>query len=641
MLRRSMLLVVGLAACGGGDDDPVGDVPAECNPLGGVGCVTPWPSSAYLRADADSSTGVRLDFPVGALPTSADDIDVHVAPFNQRTGFSPTTQIFTVFPEGVDDATLVFHDRIEDSVGDASPTVVLDLDTGERVLHFAELDANAEAANELDTQALFIRPAVRLAGGHHYAVGIRRSLKKRGGGELTRPAGFQAILDGAGSKHDRLEAVRAGTLAAVDALETAGIPRDDLLVAWDFVTADDASLLADTGAATNAAIAAIGTDAASIPYEIDVDEPLTDPGMARRVILRFSAPEVAGDQGLHRDGSGAPIVDGASDAKAVLMIPTCATAANKAGILIFGHGFFGNIGEAQGGYMERVARDLCMVVVGGEWRGMSSNDVAVAFGALNDANQVMTFGERIIQGIVDFITLETLARHKLATEVLVDDTAASIVDPSRTYFYGISQGAILGTTLFAWDPYLTRAVAHVGGGDWSLLFERSTNWVTFKLALTGSYPGTLDEVIIEELLQMGLDLTDPANVAPTLLGGNKHMILQMSQGDAQVTNLASEYLARTLGLPLLGPALYEPAGMTETTGPLADAFVQFTEDPMPLPPESNLTNDQGNEAHGQLRKRAAVVEQIGHFFETGEIIHTCGDGPCDCAAGACGPLDPP
>jgi hypothetical protein len=636
-----MLLMIALGACGGGGADPVADIPAECNPLGGAGCVTPWPSSAYLRADSASPTGVRLDLAPGALPTSADDLEVDVAPFNQRTGFSPTTQIFTVFPEGVDDANLVFHDRIEDSVGADSPTVLVDMDTGERVLHFAELDANAEVAGELDAQALYVRPAVRLTGGHRYAVGIRSTLKKRGGGELTRPPGFQAILDGTGTDHARLEAIRDRTGEALDALEAVGVPREELLVAWDFVTADDDSILADARAVRDAAVAAIGTDAASIPYVIDVDEPLTETGMARRVILDFTAPEVAGDDGLHRDGAGTPVVMGASDATAVLMIPSCATAANKAGILIFGHGFFGNIGEAQGSYMERVARDLCMVVVGGEWRGMASDDIAVAFGALNDANKVLPFGERILQGIVDFITLETLARNKLATEVLVDDVGASIVDPSRTYFYGISQGAILGTTFFAWDPYLTRAVAHVGGGDWSLLFERSTNWVTFKLALTGSYPGALTHVIIEQLLQMGLDPTDPANVAPSLLGGDKHLILQISQGDAQVTNLASEYLARTMGLPLLGPALREPAGMTETTGPLEDGFVIFTEDPTPLPPETNVTNDADNEAHGQLRKREAVVEQIRRFFETGEVVHTCGTGPCDCAAGACGPLDPP
>jgi hypothetical protein len=352
-------------------------------------------------------------------------------------------------------------------------------------------------------------------------------------------------------------------------------------------------------------------------------------------VISYDAPTVTDDDGLLRDGSGTPTIVGTSTAKAVLMVPSCATSSNQAGLLLFGHGFFGNINEAQGAYLERVARDLCLVVVGGEWRGMSSNDLAFAFGALNDANKVLGFGERIIQGFTDYITLDLLARNVLAPDLLGD-----IVDPSRVYFYGISQGAILGGAYFAWDPNLTRAVLNVGGGDWSLLFERSTHWPTFKLALDGAYPGALTQIIVEQLLQMGFDPTDPANTAPTLLGGDKHLVLQMSVGDAQVSNLASHYLARTMGLPLLGPALYEPVGFTATTGPLEDAFVEYSEDPTPLPPESNLVNETDNSAHGDMRKRQAVVDQIGMFFATGDVANTC-DGACDCGAGACGPLDPP
>jgi hypothetical protein len=644
MSRLSLLaLILPVAACGG--DDGLG-IPAECNPLGGVGCVTPWPSSAYLRDDADSPTGVRLDLAPGSLPVSADDVALDVAPFNTRTGFSPAAQIFTVFPEGVDDSTLVFHDDIARSLEDSSPTVLLDMDTGERVAHFAELDANADGVPE--QQALYIRPAARLRGGARYAVGIRTSLKAAGGGELARPRGFQAVLDGGSAGHARLAAILDRTEEAIAALEADGIPRDELLVAWDFVTADDDSILADTRAVRDAAVAAMGQGAADVTYAVELDEPITDdPGMARRVIITFDSPSVADDAGLHRDGSGAPIVIGTSEATAVIMIPSCATSANPAGILIFGHGFFGSIDEAQGGYMRRVARDLCMVVVGGEWRGMMQDDLAVAAGALNDGNKGKAFGERILQGIVDFIALEQLARGKLATEVLVDGADQSIVDPSRAYFYGISQGHILGTTFFAWDPHLSRATLHVGGANWGVLFERSTNWVTFKLILDGAYPGPIHHVIIQQVMQMAFDPTDPVHVSAALLDGglggtvDKHVLQHMSVGDASVTNLASQLQARTAGLPVLGPALFVPYGLEEQTGPLGDAFVIYTEEPSPLRPDSNVVHGEGNQAHEYIRRRDAVVEQIGTFFATGEIVHTCGAGtPCNCAEGACGDLDP-
>jgi hypothetical protein len=638
-MRRSLALsLLLLAACD--DGGPSIDTPAECNPLGGVGCVTPWPSSAYLRDDADSPTGVRLDLAPGSLPRSADQIELDVTPFNRRTGYSPAVQLFTVFPEGVDPSTLVGYDRIADSLGDASPTIVLDLDTGERIAHFAELDANAGV--HIDEQALYIRPAARLAPGHHFAVAVTNTLKNADGGELKRPAGFQAILDGAGTSHARLEAIRARTEAAIDALEAAGVPREDLVVAWDFVTSDDESLLADTRATVDAAMAAAGEGAANVAYTVESDAPYPDDAnIARRVVFTYDSPIVADRDGLIRDGSGAPTATlGGAPARAVIMIPTCATNANKAGIVIFGHGFFGGIDEAQGGTLRRYARDLCVIVVGGVWRGMSASDLAPAATALNDANSALAFGERILQGIVDFIVLEQLARNKLATELFIDDAAQPISDPARTYFFGISQGSILGTTFFAWDPNLTRAALHVGGANWGVLFERSTNWVTFKTILDSTYPNPIDQVILEQILQMGFDPTDPVHVADRALAGDKHVVLQMSVGDAAVTNLASMLQARTFGLPLVGPALFEPYGLTATEGTLEDAFVIYTEDPTPLPPETNAVNAEENVAHGQLRRRDAVVEQIGHFFETGEIINTC-DGACDCAAGACGDLDPP
>ena len=44
---------------------------------------------------------------------------------------------------------------------------------------------------------------------------------------------------------------------------------EDLVVAWDFTTADDEDVLGDTIAARDAALAELGTDAANVTYEIE------------------------------------------------------------------------------------------------------------------------------------------------------------------------------------------------------------------------------------------------------------------------------------------------------------------------------------------------------------------------------------
>ena len=616
MVTRSLALLA-VVACGGGGGS---DIPDECNPQGHAGCVLPWPSSVYMREDAVSPTGYRLDLPVGALPVNFDGIEIDTARINERTGFSPMSQILLAFPGGVDPANLP---DFATSTTDASPTVIVDMATGERVAHFAEVDVN-EVDNP-DEQILYLRPAVRLDGNTRYAVGIKKTLRRKDGGEL-------AAANGSG--HPRLSRVR------LDAIHAAlGAAKDELVVAFDFVTADDAALIADPLAARDAAMAIVG-DGSGVAYTIKSDVPNPEAGIARIVRFEYTTPQVAdlGGAGFHRDATGKVIVNGTTTATASIVVPACATAQNKAGIVIYGHGFFGGLDESTGAYIRMFAKTTCNVVVGGVWRGMSADEVADAVLALNDLNRMHGFGERIWQGMVDFMTLTKLAKGKLAADELTN-----IVDPARLWFYGISQGHILGSTLFAYDPTLTRGVLSVGGANWAVMFERSNNWAAYSLPLKGSYGGVMNSVILQQVVEMGLELADGATIAPQIRAGGvpgtpaKQYLLHMSVGDCAVPNLASEYQARTLGLPLLAPSVKEPFGLTPMTGPLQSGFVIMDEQPSPLPPATNETFNYDNVAHENLRRRQATIDQIVRFTTTGEITSFC-NGPCDCAAGNCGPL---
>lgn len=668
-MRSSLILVSGflaLAAVACGDDDGGGDPDAagteelwqpECNPLGNAGCVAPWPSALHMIEDASTATGYRLDIPRGAFPDNSDGVELDVARFNQRDGFSPAVHLYTVFDGGVDAAGLPAPGDYAASLEPDSPTVIIDMSTGERVAHFAEVDANTEVwavgDDDYDQQAMYIRPAARLKPATRYAVGVRTSLEQRGGGELPVPPGFQAILDGTVTEHERLERVRPRYADIFAAFEAEGIDRTDLVVAWDFVTASDDTFNGPLLSARDAALAAMGTDAENMTFTVDTDEPVGDgTQIARKVLGTYQAPWVLkgerGTEGLEIDEAGVVSVDGTMDAEFIAMVPACAADATEPlPVIVFGHGFFGSLSETGGSYMRRVAQELCMVVVGTVWYGMSVDDIDYAALALNNANNVLTFGQRMIQGMVNQFTLVQLVRGKLSTELLVDDQDRSIVDPSKIYFYGISQGHILGSTFMAYDPVIEKAVLGVGGANWTLLFERSTHWATYGLIIKGAYPGPLNMIMVESLLQFGMDYIDPIHVAHRFHGDPipgvppKQLLLHEATGDTQVTNLATELQARTLGIPVLGPAVRVPFGLTEETGPLTDALVIYDEKPTPLPNESNLLNEASNDTHGNLRKRQAVVDQIATFYNTGEIVHTCGDNqPCDCTANnACGPAE--
>jgi hypothetical protein len=641
-MRRTPWLVVTLTllAC---SSDGV-ETPPECNPLGTAGCVTPWPSSLYLVEDSTTNTGVRVDLPEGALPTNVDLIPIDPRRFNEHDGFSPASFAFTAFAGGVDDANLVGFDDYPASVTDASPTVILDLETGERVEHFAELDANAFDF-DMDEQALYLRPVNRLKPAHRYAVGIRDSLKGRAGGELPVSGAFVKLRQGKDTGHARLDARRAAYDDIFAAFESQGIARDQLVVAWDFTAASDDYLIAPMLGARDAALAAMGALAENVGYTITTDDPEDDDDrIMRRVIGTFEAPLVLtndGDRGeLAVDAAGAPMVTGSTSMRFVAVVPTCAATQAPVPMIIFGHGFFGDIGEAQGDYMRRVADELCMVVLGTEWYGMSRRDITGAALALNDAGGLVGFGERIIQGIVAFLTLEQLARGKLATELLVDGANTSLVDPTRVHFYGISQGHVLGATFMAYDPFIERGALSVGGTNWSLLFERSANWPSFQLIINGAYPGVLNTVLIETLMQFGLDRTENFHVSHRLLTDPlpgvppKRILQHMGIGDTQVPNLASEQHARAMGLPLLGPSVKPVYGLTEMTAPLDSALVVFEEMPEFDPPASNLRHSDNNDVHEDVRRENATVRQLAGFFATGQVAQEC-NGPCDCSAGNC------
>src|SRR5262249_11377288 len=140
-------------------------------------------------------------------------------------------------------------------------------------------------------------------------------------------------------------------------------------------------------------------------------------------------------------------------AHAYIMVPPCAASNNKAGILIYGHGFFGSLQESRDAEYLRdlMSTNGCLIVGATIWTGFSQDDIPNALLALNDLNQGAHLGERGFQGVLNNIALVTLMRGKLAAEVL-KDAGGSYVDMPHVFFLGISMGHILGSVFVAYDP---------------------------------------------------------------------------------------------------------------------------------------------------------------------------------------------
>lgn len=634
-------LALALVACG--SDSP--EIPAECNPLGGTHCLMPWPSSTYLEADPATETGFRVALPGAAMPVNIDDIPIDPSSWNRLDGFSPSGAIIAAFPGGVADEGLPGPEELAAWQGPDSPVLLIDMESGERPVFFAEIDHGAPP----DRAALLIRPLERLAPGTRYAVAIRDRLRGPGGEPLPRPPAFQALLDGAGFDHPRFADLAARAPEVLAAVEAAGVGRDELVLAWDFVTASDASLTRDLLTMRDAALPAIGEAGANLGFELSAIS--GDPVLTHAVYVgTHDAPNFMTDgetdrSVLRRGADDLPALDGTYSANFAAVIPKCAeTEPLPLPVVVFGHGLFGSAEDyADDGFLQRVAQERCFVVVAGDWIGLTERQVTSAALSANDLNRSHSLVEKLAQAVINFIALENLARGPLAAAPEFQIEGQPVIDPSRVWYLGGSLGGIMGGTFMAYDPHIELGALGVPGASWSLLIERSFAWTPLQVAARAAYPDQYDYQMMVSLLAFSMERWDPITISGRVLSDPlpgvpaKQLLLYEAINDSLVTNLSTEMMVRSMGLPVCGPSVRVPFGIAEDTAPLASGFSIYDEN-VPVATDVNVPPADDNGTHSGVNERAAVLDQVEHFFRNREVINTCGDGTpvaCDCSTGAC------
>lgn len=641
----------GLLAAGCGSEEGGGDpaIPEACNPLGGPSCMMPWPSSVYLTPDATTVTGFRVDIPFEAMPSNIDGITVDPAPYNRRDGFGPSGVILAAFPGGVSADGLPTHSNPTASLAADAPIVLLNMDTGERVAFFAEVDMNTDdAAN----RALIIHPMERMKPASRHLVAIRDTVVGPSG-PLPRPEAFQAILDGEDYDHPLFGKLAAGYDAIFAALQAEGVPPGELVVAWDFVTASDENLTADLRAMRAQAMPAIGEAGANVSFE--VSEELPPNGRVLKIMLgTYTAPNFLTDGErdrsiLRRGSDGLPEMDGTYTANFAAVIPRCVeTAELPIPVMIFGHGLFGSAEDyLDSGFLHDVANEHCFVIVGGDWIGLTERQVTTAAFAANDGNMSMGIVEKLAQAVINFIALENAARGPMAASADFTYMGQPVIDTSRVYYLGASLGGIMGGVFMSYDPHIERGALGVPGAGWSLLFERSFAWSALQGAILGAYE---DQLLYQQntaLLGLAFEPYDPITTAPYLLQEDtgllevptKQVLLYETIGDSLVTNLSTELFARTLDIPVCGPALVQPFALDVHTDPATSALTIYTENATPLPSATNVPPVEDNGTHADINEKPAVLRQVKAFFFGGTIVNECRIDnipvPCDCTTGAC------
>ncbi len=622
-------------------------IAAGCNPLAADwDCMLPFPSDVFLAPDPALPAGKRLRLGNAVMKTK-EGTPVDFTVMHPADGAAHLPQILALFPDGIDATAskLVFHDRAEDSLALAtSPTLLLEADTGKPVLHFAELDPRAETDAR---RGLVIRPLIRLDSRKRYVVAIRKLVdpaKK----PVIAPEGFRRLRDAEYDGDPVLGPL--GTRYETDVfavLGKAGVARAELLLAWDFTVRSEENATSDMLEVRRQVVETF--EKAPPVVTITSVEEAPDERTFRRVHGTMKVPLFLDAPGplskLKRDASGKVAQNGTVDVPFVVFVPpSVGSGTEQARVFSYGHGFFGEKEELWESWSEvpAIADKSKMVGMAVDWWGMAAadEDPVADLIVANKMSEVFVFTDRVHQAMANQMALAYAAKGPLAAEPSLLREGKPIYDPARMYWFGISQGHILGSTYVTLSPHIDRAVLQVGGAGFAMMMTRSESFTPFVAFIQILVPDPLDLQKFVAMSQLSMERIEPVAYAPHMLkdgypGGppTRKVLLQEGLWDSLVPNLATETHARTLGIPHYAPSSRAKVpGMTDATGPIdGSALIDF-ELGIPEADRHGILATipiKDNKVHGNVRKLDAVWKQIDGFLRPDGKAQSYCDGACD------------
>ena len=674
--------------------------PEECEILNNVHCLYPYPSNRFLGLNSEKGR-FQLEFPDSALafpgligppPTAAQ--------FLALDGFSPTVTIQMHFPGGVDlvasDAPRLLSPnlgsptpppyvgiRMTDgrSLDDDSPTVLIDAVTGERLLHWVEVDARADGNPA--RQALIMRPGASLVPGHRYIVAIR-NLAHPGGQPVEAEAVFGAIRDGRDSSIPGYFLKRHHFEKDIfPVLEAAGIGRSELILAWDFRTQTEYGLTHHALDMRDMSFDWLNAQVAADVQTFAVDSIEEDPGACddgegtwRIVRGTYQVPlfltedpevNILSVGFLNVDANDDPVQNGVTNPDYTISIP-CSSLDPEAPVVhpvVLGHGLFGTGESMVTGLVAGLGLDVDVLAGATNWRGLSSADlnyvitqvVGVAALGGNKFEQFPAFPDRLKQGQINTVLLARMMKNGVFNVDPAFQTPLGegvFPGPSTEMFYfGVSLGGIMGTWFAALTPDVERLNIDVPAMNFAMLLQRSTQFGAFELLLAGI--GLTDPLLTLLTLSLNHEVwvrSEPAGYVRHITtdpfpGTNKKKILlTVAWLDKQVSNQATEILARSLGIPNLDSSIQQGfQGIPDVSGPVDSAMVIYDQGSYDIfnelhygfqgsgrliPELANRIPSGKCDPHGGPRiSIPASLDQLAAFLQPGGQVENFCDGLCD------------
>jgi hypothetical protein len=544
-------------------------------------CMLPFPSDFYTRNDRNSPTGKRINFPVQAMPQNRSDKPIDPSKYLASDGFSQGQGIVLKVP-GIDTAAdvaandFVGLDELSRYTEPDQRAVVIEVKTGKRWPIWVEIDSNSP---DPERAALQISPATNFNAKGRYIVALR-NLEDAEGNQLEAPDGFRYYRDSLPSGTGIINQRRQHFEGIFKTLRKAKIKRSELYLAWDFTVASNQNNYRRALSMRDRAFAELG-DTTMADRLIQGDAPAftvtsqptnnLGPKVARQITGTFTVPcfltkgcAATGEMTLGDDGL--PTRQGNYQANFQCIIPPVGLQGPtppKLRPFIYGHGLLGDAIEVVlSPVSQSLAQDHQSIACATNEIGMDISDrILVVPPALQDMSKFNQLADRLQQGLLNELFLARLMYHPdgLGTHPAFQDgdgtsPGESVIDTDDVYYVGASQGGIMGGPLTALSPDFVQSALVVGAMNYSTLLVRSSNWETFSVLFNPSYPDPLSRPLVMNLVQMLWDRGEPNGYAhvttdnPPPNTPEHRVTLHVALGDHQVSNFASDVMARSIGM---------------------------------------------------------------------------------------------
>jgi hypothetical protein len=671
----------------------------RCDHLVPEYCLFPFPNNHFTQTDAATETGLRIHLqpesmpaaqpvsippsqlaPAGVQTTEPTPIDP--TEWNRNDGYSPGSMMLARVP-GLDleQTGAVRITDIARALDADAPILVIDAESGERQLIWAELDANTD---DDDARALIIRPARNLVEGRRYIVALR-DLRDAEGELIPATELFRAYRDDVDTEIEVFEQRRPAMNDLLARLDDHGVDRESLYLAWDFTVASQRNITERLLHVRDEAFASLGGGAPAFTVTQSglAIEGSPRAGLSRGITGTFEVPnflnEAGGPPGAsfnYSDGSDPDALpsrfngDGTMSARFRCQVPVTAVAdfddadaeVTPARAALYGHGLFGEgpAGETRGGAVRDMQTEHNIMFCATDWIGMSTQDfiAGIVHNLLADLGQLPRQLDRSQQGLVNAMFLAELLRHPdgFASHPAFrhgeDDVLVFV--PDEVEYMGNSQGGILGGALVATAPNIDRGVLGVPGANYSLLLQRYGPFPErFGFIFYEAYPQPLDQQMGFALMQMLWDRAENNGYLSHLAGRHlpntpteKAVLLHVALGDHQVTHWSAEIMARTIGAAVHEPTVslgehpdsnpyfdiplisYPHQGSALMVWDSGDFDIKAGRG-TPFPPTNNTGPTAGDDPHSSPRNTVAARQQASDFMMPEvNVTDVCGDSPC-------------